>query len=508
MNSRSVKNLVCLFLFASAVSRAAYSEIASSCAYSSLWGISGEKWRAEGRLPDFSYAGYHAGEASIPNPPAKWDFKRDFHAKGDGRTDDSAALLKAIQSIDRGVLFIPQGTYVFAKRIEISKGNFVLRGAGPGKTILLFPNSLTDLFGNQPNAAQQSEWSFRPGLINVTGKDPINATTRLTTVTSPAKRGDKTLQISNRISVSKGEWIRFTESDPSKGSAATGSLIHYLYGDLMPPGTDLIGTSHVVRFLSRVKSASGNRIELERPLPYDVRPEWNPEVHRFAPTVEEFGIEHLSVHFPRTAYPGHFKEQGYNGIFLQDVAHCWVNDVEVQNADFGIDLNSTNFCTVSKVTLTTSASRAVSDEARGTNGHHGIDVSHGTENLITNFDVQTKFVHDISVEWYALHTVFANGRGVDLNMDHHREANYSSLFSSLDCGAGTRLFNSGGSGNRGAHSGGYSTFLKIFATRALRLPPLDFGPLLNLIGVPLAETRIFDRTFRGGLPPLPLDSAL
>ncbi len=142
-------------------------------------------------------------------------------------------------------------------------------------------------------------------------------------------------------------------------------------------------------------------------------------------------------------------------------------------------------------------SRSVGEEAREGNGHHGIDVSHGTENLVTDFDLQTKFVHDISVEWYALHTVFANGRGVDLNMDHHREANYASLFSNLDCGAGTRPFNSGGSGDRGAHSGAYSTFWNIHATgangvtksnRPLRLPPLDFGPLLNFIGLDLLET--------------------
>ena len=92
----------------------------------------------------------------------------------------------------------------------------------------------------------------------------------------------------------------------------------------------------------------------------------------------------------------------------------------------GIDLGSTNFCTINNVTLTVSKSRAVSDEARGWNGHHGIDSGHGTENLITRFDVQTKFVHDISVEWYALHTVFANGRGIDLNMDHHGRGPYGS----------------------------------------------------------------------------------
>jgi hypothetical protein len=217
------KTLIWLLLFTCALTRAERSaELSSSCVYSSLWGVSGEKWHAAGRLPDFSYAGYHAGEAKIPNAPAKWNFKRNFHAKGDGRTDDSAALLNAIQSITNGVLFIPEGTYVIAQRIDISKGNLVLRGAAPGKTILLFPNSLTDLLGNKAKGTETSQWSFRPGLVNVTGKDPINGETRLAAVTAPAKRGDKTLQLSNKISVAKGEWIRLVESDPEKGSAAAG----------------------------------------------------------------------------------------------------------------------------------------------------------------------------------------------------------------------------------------------------------------------------------------------
>jgi len=451
--------------------------------FSSLWGIAGEKWQPAGRLPDFSYAGYHAGEAQIPTPRATMNFKRDFHAAGDGKSDDSTALLNAIRSIGQGVLFIPEGTYLISKRIDIARGNLILRGAGPNKTILLFPNSLTDLSGNKPNGAGQSQWSFGPGLLNFAGKDPITAETRLAAVAAPAKRGDRTLKLLAQILIQKGQWIRLVESDPQKGSAAAGSMIRYLYGDLMEPGSDLIGTRSVVRFLSRVKSVKGKEIELERPLPYDVRPEWSPEIHRFIPSVQEIGVEHLSIHFPWTAYPGHFKEKGYNGLFFQNVAQCWVNDVEIQNSDFGIDLNSTNFCTVSNVTLTTSASRGVGNDSRGMNGHHGIDVSHGTENLVTRFDVQTKFVHDISVEWYALHTVFSNGRGLDLNMDHHREANYSSLFSQLDCGAGTRPFDSGGSRDRGAHSGAYSTYWNIRGQGMLALPPADFGPLLNFIGV-------------------------
>ncbi len=503
--------LISLALFASAIAwtqaailRSALGEPAdlgpSACTYSSLWGANGERWTPEGRLPDFSYAGYHAGEASIPTPAAKWDLKRDFHAVGDGQTDDSAAFLKAIESINNGVLFIPKGTYVIAKRIDITKGNLILRGAGPNETILSFPNSLQDLFGNKAQGTEQSQWSFRPGLINVNGKDPINTETRLASVTVAAKRGSRTLTISTAGpetsaaktktaagSIRKGQWIRLVESDPPKTNAATGSLIRYLYGDLTPPvpGSieDLTGTRSVVRFLSRVKSVSGNQIELERYLPYDVRLEWTPEIHSFTPSVQEFGIEHLSIHFPWSPYPGHFKEKGYNAIFFQDVSQCWIDDVEIQNSDFAIDLNSTNFCTVSKVKLTTSASRAVGADARGANGHHGIDISHGTENLITGFEVQTKLVHDISVEWYALHTVFSMGRGVDLNMDHHREANYSSLFSQLDLGAGTRPFNSGGSNNRGPHTGAFNTYWNLTATGPLQLPPAGFGPLLNFVGV-------------------------
>jgi hypothetical protein len=455
------------------------------CDYSSLWGVNGEKWTLSGRLPDFSYAGYHALEAKIPNGNAKWNLKRDFHAVGDGKTDDTEALLNAIKTVSNGVLFIPEGSYVISKRMDVTKGNLVIRGAGPNKTLLLFPKSLQDLYGNTAKGSETSQWSFRPGLINVTGKDPIDESTRLARVTAEAKRGDTTLQLSNAFSLKKNDWIRLTESDPPKSRADTGSLIKHLYGDLMPPGEDLLGTRSVVRFLSRVKKTSGNTIELGRPLPYDIRLNWEPEIHRFTPTVQEVGIEHLSIRFPWSPYPGHFKERGYNALFFQSVSQCWVNDVVIQNSDFAIDFNSTNFCTISSVTLDVSESRAVSEEARGSHGHHGIDVSHGTENLVTNFDIRTKFVHDISVEWYALHTVFSNGRGFDLNMDHHREANYSSLFTNIDCGSCTRPFNSGGSGNRGAHAGGYTTYWNVHGKGDLQLPPPDFGPRLNFVGLAL-----------------------
>ena len=47
------------------------------------------------RLADFSYAGYASGERPIPVVPVAANV-RDFGARGDGRSNDTAAFKKAI----------------------------------------------------------------------------------------------------------------------------------------------------------------------------------------------------------------------------------------------------------------------------------------------------------------------------------------------------------------------------------------------------------------------------
>ena len=66
-----LKLFVCLMLLGPVVISDGRGSAFTSCSYSSLWGRAGEKWMATGRLPDFSYAGYHAGEKTIPNARAK-----------------------------------------------------------------------------------------------------------------------------------------------------------------------------------------------------------------------------------------------------------------------------------------------------------------------------------------------------------------------------------------------------------------------------------------------------
>lgn len=456
--------------------------------FSTLWGQNGEAYSPSGRLPDFSYAGYAAGEQEIPTVKIVSDLKKDFGAKGDGTSDDSDALALAVKKSPPGAILIPAGTYRIEREIKINRSGVILRGEGTGKSILFFSKSLTDLKGNRHNPSNEdaSEWSFGPGMLVFKGDDPIDESTLLVPITGDLKRGDKNVSIAHEVTISPGEWIRIVESDPKTGPKA-GSLVKFFLRDLMIPGPELIGTKNIVRFLSRVTRNKNGILTLERPLPVDVRAEWAPQVHRFAPYVQNVGIENLTIVFPPTRYPGHFKELGYNGITFSETAQCWVRNVEILNADFALEFRSTNFCTADNVVLAADPMRS---GERNWSGHHGFEINHGTENLIQNFEVKTRFVHDVSYEWYSLHTVVSHGTGVDMNLDFHRESPYENLATDLDLGEGTRPFASGGDKSRGPHTAAYATFWNLRAKHTLQPPAPDFGPLMNFVGLRLNKERL------------------
>jgi hypothetical protein len=130
---------------------------------------------------DYSFAGYRAGAEPIPNPPMSADLKVTYGAKGDGVTDDTQALLNAINNaVDQlTVLYLPPGRYLFSKRIDISK-RVILRGAGRNLTKLVFSKSLSDLgaawTGNSP-------YTYGPALLNWWGTGKTDASSLVARVT-------------------------------------------------------------------------------------------------------------------------------------------------------------------------------------------------------------------------------------------------------------------------------------------------------------------------------------
>ncbi|WIA28982.1 hypothetical protein OEZ86_011499 [Tetradesmus obliquus] len=449
-----------------------------------LWGCNGELWSPQGRLAyDWGWAGYANGDRNPPLLPVRVNLKTQFGAKGDGVTDDTQALLKAIDSISSGVIYLPAGTYILTAVINIRK-QIVIRGDGQDKTILRFPKSLTDLYGNtyvEGSWVGTSQYSHGTGFINIGGWDPTGRDfTKLTWVTANASRGDRVLRVANSSAISVGQWYRVLQKDPGDGS-----LMWELNGGAFPVVEAQKGYADPCRFLSRVVAKGADWIWLERPLPFKVDTRWAPEIHKFMPMLNDAtGFEYFTLDFPWSPYPGHFLERGFNGLHLNQVVNGWVRGVTVRNSDMGVYTWGSVFTTISGLTLTNSKPRA------WYNGHRGLWMEHGSDSMVTNFNITDRFVHDISVTGTEHGTVIMNGAGFDINLDHHRMAPYQNLFTNIDVGLGSRVFYASGDANWGPHAGVFSTFHNLQSDMRFLLPSDDdFGANLTFIGLPSDDPR-------------------
>ena len=470
---------------------------------SPLWGANGENWSPQSRLSDWSFAGYHAGETPIPAPIVKANV-RDFGAKGDGATDDTAAFQRAIETTNDGALLVPAGRYVLSDVLTIGKSNFVLRGEGPEKTVLLFIKSLEQIkplaqatTGGRPT----SGYSWSGGLIRVQGK--IGGAD-LGLLQTRAARGEYHIELANPAKVKVGERIEIRQQDVDDKS-----LINTLYsgqpGDVANVKSERTRTS----FVSRVTAIDGAKLTLQRPLRTDLDPKWGANARIYAPSVSEVGVENLGFEFPDLPYEGHFTEQGFNPLAFAGASDCWARDLRIFNADSGPFLSGSNFVTVENIVF--DAKRA--PDKSGDQGHHGITM--GNDTLLRNFDFRIRFIHDISVDHGATGNVAADGRGVDLCFDNHRDGPNTNLFTNIDIGRGTRMYSSGGGNALGKHSAGLSTWWNIRSQKPVKHAPTDFGPdSLNFVGVtsdekPMTEEngRWFEPLQVGGLQPANLYEA-
>ena len=392
--------------------------------------------------PQIPYIG-GAGARRHPRHSRVLDVRR-YGAVADGTTDSAPAINRAIAAAGRaggGTVLIPPGTFRIDDVIRVGHSGVVLRGAGGDRTKLYATRNLTELIGvyGSRYGGDKSSWSWAGGLIWLAPTarwDSLVAAIRAKawpfegwtgnkrdewrqlTAVEPARQGTWTVTVADASQLRPGELVLLRLADDSAHT-----LLEHMAGG--GPGPEAYYWDDKTKLLSyvpyewpvRIAHVHGREVTLERPLPLDIRPEWNPQ---FTTHVEELtgsGVEGLTLEAVETPQQPHLLDKGYNGVVLQCAYDCWVDDVTVRHVDNGFGLVAASACTLRGTTVA------------GRGSHHPYFCREGShDNLVEDFTIEERTVpapantqlHGINVEGLSSYNVWSRG---DMRMgtfDSHR----------------------------------------------------------------------------------------
>ncbi|WP_329120658.1 glycosyl hydrolase family 28-related protein [Streptomyces sp. NBC_01465] len=395
------------------------------------------------QIPYIGSAGRRTGERKRPHRPVVANVL-DYGATSDGSTDSAPAINRAVAAAGErggGTVLIPAGTYRIDDLIRIGHSNVTLRGAGSARTKLYATKNLTELIGvyGSRYGGTKSSWSWAGGLIWLCPKDRFATLTTaiqakawpfegwtgnkrdewqtLTTV-APAKQGDRTIEVADTSRLNRGDLVLLRLADD-----ASHTLLEHMSGGGAGPEayywddkTKL--TSYVpYEWPVRITRIHGRRLTLERPLPLDIRPEWDPRLTTTVTPLVNSAVEGLTLEAILTPQSDHLLDKGYNGVVFQCAYDCWADDVTVRNVDNGFGLVGASANTLTRTRV----------EGRGS--HHPYFCREGShDNLIEDFTIAQRTVaappntqlHGINVEGLSSYNVWSKGVMEMGTFDSHR----------------------------------------------------------------------------------------
>ncbi|MEW2048782.1 glycosyl hydrolase family 28-related protein [Streptomyces sp. NPDC005476] len=395
------------------------------------------------QIPYVGRAGFRGGAVRFPHRPPVFD-ARAFGAMAGGTTDSAPAINRAIAAAGRaggGTVSIPSGTFRIDDVIRVGHSNVVLRGAGSGRTTLYATRNLTELIGAYGSryGGDKSSWSWAGGLVWLAPESRWNSLVaairartwpfegwtgnrrdewRPLTGVAPARQGSWTVTVTDPAGLRPGALVLLRLADD-----AGHTLLEHMAGG--GPGTEAYYWDDKTKLTSyvpyewpvRVTRVHGHRVTLERPLPLDVREEWNPQLTTHVPELTGAGVEGLTLEAVESAQQPHLLDKGHNGVVLQCAYDCWVDDVTVRHVDNGFGLVAASACTLRRTRVA------------GRGSHHPYFCREGShDNLIEDFVIEERTVpgrpdtqlHGINVEGLSSYNVWSRG---DMRMgtfDSHR----------------------------------------------------------------------------------------
>ncbi|MFE9999587.1 glycosyl hydrolase family 28-related protein [Streptomyces avermitilis] len=395
------------------------------------------------QIPYVGRSGHRRGAARFPRRPVVADV-RDHGAVADGTTDSAPAINRAIAAAGRaggGTVLLPPGTFRIDDLIRIGYDNVVLRGAGSSRTKLYATKNLTELIGvyGSRYGGDKSSWSWAGGLIWLAPRarwDSLVAAIRakawpfegwtgngrdewetLTTV-SPARRGSWSVTVADARRLRPGQLVLLRLADD-----AGHTLLEHMSGG--GPGPEAYSWDDKTKLTSyvpyewpvRIARVRGRKVTFERPLPLDVRPEWDPRLTTHVEALTGAGVEGLTLEAVETPQSPHLLDKGYNGVAFQCAYDCWADDVVVRHVDNGFGLVAASSCTLRRTTVA------------GRGSHHPYFCREGShDNLVEDFTIEQRTVpapagtqlHGINVEGLSSYNVWSRGEMRMGTFDSHR----------------------------------------------------------------------------------------
>ncbi|MGW2077653.1 glycoside hydrolase family 55 protein [Streptomyces sp. NPDC001939] len=399
---------------------------------------------AHPQIPYVGRAGYRAGRQGFARPRVVADVVRDYGARPDGSADAAPAINRALADAGRaggGTVHLPPGTYRIDDLIRIGHSGVVLRGAGSTRTKLYATRSLTELIGvyGSRYGGDKSSWSWAGGLIWLCPEDRFRTLTdairakawpfegwtgnkrdEWDTLTSvgPATRGSWSVTVTDASRLSRGDLVLLRLADDPGHT-----LLEHMAGG--GPGPEAYFWDDKTKLTSyvpyewpvRIASVHGRRVTFERPLPLDIRPEWDPRLTTHVGALTGSGVEALTLEAVETPQSQHLLDKGYNGVAFQCAYDCWADDVTVRHVDNGFGLVAASACTLRRTRVA------------GRGSHHPYFCREGShDNLVESFTIEQRTVpapagtqlHGINVEGLSSYNVWSRGEMEMGTFDSHR----------------------------------------------------------------------------------------
>eukprot|EP01133_Synstelium_polycarpum_P017589 gene17589-20985_t len=390
-------------------------------------------------LPDFSYAGYHWSEQTLPDLKDKKVFNvKDFGAIANDDLYDDQAIQKAIDAAQEnpggGIVFFGPGKYLIAadedpsKQIRISKSGIVLRGSGSGKNGTEIYQANKRINGRQ--------FLFKPDQTE---------SQKLTRIVKDAERETFVVEVENAGQLKPGQDVVIRHRSEEYTRAYFAPL------DLKPQWSRLFGEKGGMQIfeIHTIEKIDGAKVTFKNPLHLDIRmvKSSNWDLVSYTPIVE-CGIEDITFSSNWKNYPEEFvhhkneiHDYAYEAVGMEFVKNSWLRNCEFHDLNEGVFIRSGYQISV------------LNTHFRGKKGHASVHARTGYGVLVKNCSFNNAQHHGVGTGYSAVGTVITQcSLGTDQNFDIHSGQPYATLYDQIDGGV---FYNLGGPEPGHPHHGKY-----------------------------------------------------